>query len=60
MRADGYLSGSESDAIKPATVVDFPDPVDPTTALCLEINLSISIRAGMDSVLANAPILTWF
>jgi hypothetical protein len=58
MRDDGYLSLSDSALIKLATVVDFPDPVVPTTAECLVISLLTSISAGIESAFEMWPIFT--
>ena len=60
IRDAGYLLLLDRASRSPATVVDFPEPVDPTIAECLVINLLISIKAGIDSAPAICPIFTRF
>ena len=41
IRDDGYRVGSDNAFRRPATVVDFPEPVVPTTAECLVTSLEL-------------------
>src|SRR5690606_26576094 len=58
MRADGYKRSLDNVASRLATVVDFPDPVVPTTKLCLLTTLLMSTKAGIESAPDRCPIRT--
>ena len=58
IRADGNFSAFDKAFNRPATVVDFPDPVVPTIAECLVSSLFISTRESMVSAPAICPTRT--